>query len=678
MGFKNVIRGPVYAIWSKCPEKIRNRIRKSLTSKMFSRWLMDDFNQYLSLEDKDFTSRKAKHIEEPVVDVVITSYRQSNYLEQSMKSILEQTVLIGCITLVNHCPDYDEIERFDQASKMFIDDPRVKVLHLEECWPGEARNEGATFGNAPFIAFVDADDWISSRYFESALLMIATTESDFAGADCEIFNDTNSLGSWNLKRTPNVKDLIRTNAFPVGSVMKRKMFSQLQGWSDFNQFGTRHDEAIHFWRRALLSNYQGSNVGQQLIHLRRHVSNLSNSESSLVTHDALKRSFKALRNNSDFPKLINRRRSFLLPGYKDLVQVITTYKSKEDRESVIFLVADGTLFGAGKVTRVLVEEFLQANINVVILNFDYRSQGILLAEQLKVHWIEFGSVIPRPYWLQTLQLWINEINPSWIISTGHPDVDLLIGALRKRGVKVNIATTMFNTKSLHSSFIVEDPTTYDKILVESDFSKNWLVHNEIDRGKIEVIRHLAHRSSGHEKIIDTKSISEDGIFMGWFHRFSWEKQPIEFLRFANAVTNESYKFIMGGRGPLRESIERDYSAGKIKFEREGISNLEFLRGINVAFVTSSEAEGRPLAVLEALELGKIVIGFKVGALQEIAELGYEGIYLFDTSSEVIKFLNQNEDKFVDLKLKENLRSLNNSKITNDYVALGKSLIELLK
>ncbi len=672
-----MIRRPIYAVWSVCPEKIRNKIRKSLISRMFSRWLMD-FEQYLSLEDKDFTSRNAALIEKPEVDVVITSYRQSAFLEQTMRSILNQTVVIGRITLVNHCPDNEEIEKFNRVANLFIGDLRIKILHVEECWPGEARNRGAASGNSPFILFVDADDWISSPYLESALLMIATTESDFVGADCEVFSETGSLGSWNLKRTPNLKNLVRTNAFPVGSVMTRKMFIELKGWNDFDTKGTRHDEAIHFWRRALLSNYQGSNVRQQLIHLRRHKSNLSNTESSLVSQEALRKSFKDLKKNSAFPRMTHKKKVFSVPSFKELVENISTVKLQKNKENIIFLLADGTLFGAGKVTQVLIEEFMDANKNVIILNFDYRSQGILLAEQLKVHWVEFGSIIPRSSWLQTLELWINEIDPRWVISTGHPDVDLLVSALRKRGAKSNFATTMFNTKSLHSSFIIEEPRTYDKILAESDFSKNWLAHNGIDEDKIEIIRHLAHRLSNKEIIVDTNHINQKGVLLGWFHRFSWEKQPTEYLKIAEAVKINNYKFKMGGSGPLREKIVQDNSLGKVEFYSENISNVEFLKKINVAFVTSSEVEGRPLAVLEALEFGKVVIAFNVGALEEMAELGYEGLYLFDTSSQIIDFLNQNEALLSSFKKTENSRGLKNTKITNDYVALGKNLTEILK
>jgi len=645
---------------------------------MISRWLMDDFEQYLSLDEKDYTVQKAHLTENVEVDVVVTSYRQSDYIQDSMNSILKQSATVASITLVNHCPDKNEIEKFNDEAKVFLSDPRVKVLHLEECWPGLARNKGADFGSAPFIAFIDVDDWISSRYFESAMLMIATTDSDFAGADCEIFNEAGFLGTWNLKRTPTLKDLVRTNAFPVGSVIKRNMFFQLYGWNDLDQKGLRQDEAIDFWRRSLLNGFQGSNVRQQLIHLRRHNSNLSNIENSLVTPKALKASFRDLTKNSNFPRLRKNKRVFSLPSFSDLVSKISNYKFNQNTSSIVFLVADGTVFGAGKVTQVLIQDCLQANLNVIVINFDYRSQGIPLAEQLNVQWIEFGSTIPRHSWLQTLELWIKEINPIWIISTGHPDVDLLINALKKRGLGKKIATTMFNTKSLHSIFLSEEPSIYDKVLVESNFSKNWLISKGVDHGKIEVIRHFAHRLLNSKPENNLNFEFQSKILMGWFHRFSWEKQPEEFLRIASEVTVDMYKFVMGGSGPLRIKMQGYSNSGKVQFEKESISNVQFLSKVNVFFVTSSEVEGRPLAVLEALELGKVVIAYKVGAMSEIADLGYKGIYLFDNCKQVIGFLNQNQEEFAALKDSEKTRSLTNIKITNDYVSCGDSFIDQLK
>jgi glycosyltransferase involved in cell wall biosynthesis len=677
MDIRVLVRGPIYFLWSRCPEKVRNVIRRSLFSRIVSRWLMD-FEQYLSLDQKDYIAQKASLADNAEVDVVITSYRQANYLQDSMESILKQTVAIASITLVNHCPDKEEIEKFNQATKIFLNDPRVKVLHLEECWPGVARNKGAELGGAPFIVFVDVDDWISSRYLETALLMIATTDSDFAGADCEVFNEAGFLGTWNLKRTPNLKDLIQTNAFPVGSVIKRNMFVQLNGWNDLDQYGLRQDEAIDFWRRSLLNGFQGSNARQQLIHLRRHASNLSHTENSLVSQKALKTSFRVLTKESKFPRLRKSKRVFSLPSFSDLVSKISTYKFNRSSSSVVFLVADGTVFGAGKVTQVLIQECLQASLNVIVINFDYRSQGIPLAEQLNVQWVEFGSTIPRHSWLQTLELWIDEIKPNWIISTGHPDVDLLMSALRKRGLGKRIATTMFNTQSLHASFISEEPDIYNKILVESNFSKNWLMRNGVNEDRIEIIRHLAHRLPKINHSFPADSDFQNEILMGWFHRFSWEKQPNEFLRIASEVIVNNYKFVMGGSGPLRMKTQENNNSRKIQFEKEGISSVEFLSKINVAFVTSSEVEGRPLAVLEALELGKVVIAYNVGAMSEIADLGYEGIYLFDNSKQVIEFLNQNQKEFASLKESEKTRMSANIAITNNYVAFGENFIDRLK
>ena len=667
----------MYSLWTRFPESLRNVFRKSYISKRISRWLMD-FDSYLSLDDKDFTTRFLTESIDLQVDVVVTSYRQSNYLEQCMESILSQKAKISSITLVNHCPEEAEVKNFDVAARPYLDDDRIKVLHLEECWPGFARNKGAAVGNSPYLVFIDVDDWISSAYLENALLAAAATESDFAGAECEVFSENGSLGVWQLKRMPTIKDLITSNAFPVGSVIKRKSFEKLGGWNDYDDEGVRQDEAINFWRRALLTGMRGTNVRQQLIHLRRHTANLSTVENSLTSPQALKKSFKNLQKNSPKPGSKTKKRQYSIPSFSKVVLGLTNYRPDPTKKTVIFLVADGTMFGAGKVTKYLIDQCLSDNLNVIVLNCDYRSQGAPLAELVNVLWIEFGAITPRLLWLQTLQMWLSEINPEWVISTGHPDVDLLVDALKKRGTNGRFATTMFNTQSLHSSLIIEKRDVFEKILVESEFSRSWLLENKIETQRIGIIRHLAHRTlNGGHKALD-EIVSVQALTVGWFHRFSPEKQPLEFVKICQSQQAGLYNFVMGGTGPLRRKIEKQSNDGKMKFLSEIISTNEFLSTADISIMTSSEVEGRPLAVLEALEAGKVVLANKVGALSEMAELGYVGLFLFGSTAEMISFLNTSHALLVDLK-KEVAGNLKiNRGITDEYVTAGTRLAEMLE
>jgi hypothetical protein len=64
-------------------------------------------------------------------------------------------------------------------------------------------------------------------------------------------------------------------------------------------------------------------------------------------------------------------------------------------------------------------------------------------------------------------------------------------------------------------------------------------------------------------------------------------------------------------------------------------------------------------------------------MKEIADLGYEGIYLFDTSSEIIDFINNNKILFANFKVTEKNRSLRNIEITDAYVSFRDSFVSIL-
>ena len=607
-----------------------------------------NFDQYLSLDEKDFTDKFQNQIHEIGIDIVITSYRQSEYLHECVSSVLRQKVQIDSITLINHCPARDEVEKINQMASLYFNDNRIKILHLEESWPGYARNEGAKHGNAPYIVFLDVDDWLSAPYLFNALLAASLTESDFAGAECEVFNKEGIVGIWELKRIPSVKDLINTNAFPVCSIIKRSCFSEIGGWKDFDFQGNRQDEAINFWRRAVLNNRKGTNVKQQLIHLRRHTKNLSEVENSLTTHSALKKSFKQLKKELGATPPRLKKRSNSIPSFLNIVMKLTDYQLDPTKKTALILIADGTLFGAGKVTKFLIDQALSKNMNVIVLNCDYRSQGVPLAEITDVLWLEFGAITPRSLWLQTLQHWLDEIVPDWILSTGHPDIDLLVNALRKRGLNSKVATTMFNTQGLHSSNIIEYPDAYDRILVESRFSQSFLVGNGIPTDKIGILRHWAHRLPDDYLSLSSKKLGDVTLVIGWFHRMSAEKQPNNFLKIIQGLQEYDYSFVMGGTGPLRAKIENQFNSARGELLSESTTTNDFLANVDITVMTSSNVEGRPLAVLEALEVGKIVLALNVGALSEMAELGYKGLFLFNSIQEIIDFLVSQQEVLVGL------------------------------
>lgn len=102
----------------------------------------------------------------PKVSVVIPIWNTEKYLEKCLSSIVNQTLReIEIICVDNGSTDSCSkiIEKFAQNDK------RIKIISKEHGCLSSARNAGMAAATAPYITFVDSDDWVESRCYEVAL-----------------------------------------------------------------------------------------------------------------------------------------------------------------------------------------------------------------------------------------------------------------------------------------------------------------------------------------------------------------------------------------------------------------------------------------------------------------------------------------------------------------------------
>lgn len=112
------------------------------------------------------------------VAVIVPVYNVERYLPQCLDSLLNQTlkdIEIICVNDVS--PDNSAHILAEYEAK----DPRVKVVtHEVNQGLGPARNSGVAATKAPYIAFVDSDDYVKPRMMESLYEAITEHEADLA------------------------------------------------------------------------------------------------------------------------------------------------------------------------------------------------------------------------------------------------------------------------------------------------------------------------------------------------------------------------------------------------------------------------------------------------------------------------------------------------------------------
>lgn len=102
----------------------------------------------------------------PKLSVIVPVYNAEKYLHECVDSILRQTLADLELILVDDgstdsspaiCDDYAEA------------DARVKVIHKSNGRAASARNAGLSIASGEYVAFVDADDWLSPDMYEKML-----------------------------------------------------------------------------------------------------------------------------------------------------------------------------------------------------------------------------------------------------------------------------------------------------------------------------------------------------------------------------------------------------------------------------------------------------------------------------------------------------------------------------
>jgi len=97
----------------------------------------------------------------PKISIIIPMYKTEAYLEKCLRSVLGGDFKDIEVILVN-----DGSPSGHECSKYAEEDPRVKVIHQENKGVAAARNEGLRHAAAPYIGFVDSDDWIHPHMYQ--------------------------------------------------------------------------------------------------------------------------------------------------------------------------------------------------------------------------------------------------------------------------------------------------------------------------------------------------------------------------------------------------------------------------------------------------------------------------------------------------------------------------------
>lgn len=121
-----------------------------------------------------------------MVSVIIPIYNVENYVEQAVRSVLNQTFRdIEVIAVDDGSPDRSG----EICDRIAAEDKRLKVIHKPNGGVGSARNAGLAAASGEYIMFLDGDDYYVPDTIEYLYNLLINTGADMTFGREQCVND---------------------------------------------------------------------------------------------------------------------------------------------------------------------------------------------------------------------------------------------------------------------------------------------------------------------------------------------------------------------------------------------------------------------------------------------------------------------------------------------------------
>ncbi|MGN0438090.1 MAG: glycosyltransferase family 2 protein [Lachnospiraceae bacterium] len=157
---------------------------------------------------------------EKIISIIIPCYNVEQYLDRCFKSLYNQTLGFDKMELifVNDASTDHTLEKLTKLEEQYPDN--IIVINFEENRrQGTARNVALEYASAPYIGYVDSDDWVDIHMFEKMVKVIQKYDCDFVECRWDLARNEHQASSVKKLGKPGFYDLTdpKTKAEFVGT-----------------------------------------------------------------------------------------------------------------------------------------------------------------------------------------------------------------------------------------------------------------------------------------------------------------------------------------------------------------------------------------------------------------------------------------------------------------------------
>ena len=201
------------------------------------------------------------------VDIIMGIYNCENYLEESIKSILNQTYKNWRLIM---CDDGSNDNTLLIAKKYCKKYPKKIILLKNDKNMGlnYTLNKCLKITTAKYIARMDADDISNKERLEKEINFLENNPKySFVSSNAILFDENGKWGRLIYKEIPTKYDFLKISPFcHAAAIIKRKCFFDVDGYT-VNKKLLRVED-YHLWFKLYSKNYVGYNIQEYLYEIR--------------------------------------------------------------------------------------------------------------------------------------------------------------------------------------------------------------------------------------------------------------------------------------------------------------------------------------------------------------------------------------------------------------------------
>ena len=571
----------------------------------------------------------------PLVTLVIPCFNYGHFLEAALSSVRAQTLQdLEVVVIDDGSTDPDTRKVLDA-----LEAKGVRVVRQPNGGLARTRNRGAELARGKYVCFLDPDDVLEPTYLEKAAVLlerIPSLGSAYSWLRC--FGESEEVWETEELRPDTMRE---RNLSPSHSVLRKAAWEEVRRRNG-EGYQPRWDGVFEdwvFWIDMMTAGYGGRVIPEPLIRYRVHAASLSarNRERFGSKLAALKEERPAFFSKESGRAAAARAPFEEVEATSPLVNLSRSGQYRAGENGVVFVLPYLSAGGVEAVTLEIVRR----------LGRDGRAVYVLTTEADANTWHDrfyeltpllyhLPHIVDRDQQVAFLENFVSTRRPGVLCGIHSSAFYLLATRLAERPAESPplVCDVLHNDSILgYLEKSVAADASHDRHVVISSRIAATIQARGVDPAKVVTVTNGVDVSGRFDPTrpgpagAPSAPKTADGtvriLFLG---RLSPEKRPHDFLALASSLRGEPrLRFLMAGDGPLQESV-RTAVARRRQTNVELLGHADPREALERADVLAltSEVEGLPLAVLEALSMGVAVISTDVGDVSRVVHDGRNG------------------------------------------------------